>query len=435
MKKLTDSKVFWMIVSLTISIVLWVYVTSMESDEVKQTLKGVRVELLGESTLRDSRNLVVTGLSSNTVSVEITGPRRVIASMNADKVTAQIDVSKLAQSAYTSLPYTVNYPNGTDTANITVTRKVPDTISFTVSKLNSKSVPVRGVFNGTIAEGYTAEPANYEPSEITVSGPDAYLRNISYAWVNFGSAETNTTYTVETGFTLRNEADEDVETEGVTCSTDVVTATLPILQKKTLPLTVNLIYGAGADEGNTKLSIEPSEITLAGDSAILSSMNNIPIATIDLSDFASTFNSKYPINFDNSLVNISGLTEAEVKVELIGLETRNFTVRNLQCRNVPEGFEANIVSEAIVVRMRGTPEELETLNADDILAYADFSDYDITTGSHLIPVKIQVDGSNECGAVNGSYSISVEIGKQEKEIAQRDLTKAVRQLTEKEENE
>ena len=411
MKKITDNRVFWAVMSLLISVVLWVYVTSLESDEFKQTLRGVRVELVGESVLRDNRSLVVTDLSSNTVNIEISGPRRIVASLNADKVVAQIDVSKLSQSAYTSLPYTVSYPNGTDTSNITVTRKVPDTVNFTVSRMNSKSIPVRGSFNGVVADGFTAEPAVFEPSEITVSGPEAYLKNIAYAWVSFGSAQIDKTYSLETGFTLMTDSETPAETDGVSCSADVVTATLPILQKKTLPLAVNLIYGAGANETNTKVIVEPGEITLAGDSSILASMNNIPIATIDLTDFSSTFTSRYPVSFDNSLVNISGITEAEVKVEIVGLETKNFTVRNLQCRGVAEGFVADVVSQAITARLRGPAEELNNLNADNILAYADLTDYEITTGSHLIPVTVQVDGSTNCGAIGDSYSVSVEIRK------------------------
>ena len=409
MKKIYNSKIFLLVVSLIISLALWLYVTSQESEEYRQTLRGVRVELVGENLLKDNKNLVVTDLSTNTVSVEITGPRRVVASLSSDSVTAQIDVSKLSQSAYTSLQYSLSFPNGTDTSNLIVNRKVPDTVNFTVSKLNSKSIPVRGSFNGNVAEGFTAEPVVFEPSEITVSGPEAYLKNISYAWVSFGSADVETTYSTETGFTLLNDMDEPSDIDGVTCNVDVIKATLPILKMKTLPLNVNLIYGAGANETNTKVTVNPAEITLAGDSAILSSMNNIPIATIDLTEFATTYSATYPVYFDNSLTNISGITEADVKVEVVGLETKNFTVRNLQCRGVADGYAADIVSQALTVRLRGPKEALNALRSDDILAYADLTDYEITTGSHLVPVRVQVDGSNDVGAIGDVSYISIEI--------------------------
>ena len=86
MKKIYDSKLFWVIVSCVLSFVLWVYVTSVQSDEVRQTFRGVRVEMIGENVLRDSRGLVITDLSTSTVSVELIGPRRVIAAMSMREV-------------------------------------------------------------------------------------------------------------------------------------------------------------------------------------------------------------------------------------------------------------------------------------------------------------------------------------------------------------
>ena len=235
MKKIYDSKLFWVIVSCVLSFVLWVYVTSVQSDEVRQTFRGVRVEMIGENVLRDSRGLVITDLSTSTVSVELIGPRRVIAAMSPEDIRAQIDVSKLTQSSYASMQYTIAYPNRTDTTSISVSRKVPDTVNFTVSKLNSKSIPVRGSFNGSIADGFTAEMVTFEPSEITVSGPDAYLRDISYAWVSFGSETISSTYSIETGYTLMNSSDEEADVSGISCSSDVVRATVPILEMKSLP--------------------------------------------------------------------------------------------------------------------------------------------------------------------------------------------------------
>lgn len=48
MKKIYNSKAFWMIVSLLASLAIWVYVTSVETDESKTTFRGVKVELVGE---------------------------------------------------------------------------------------------------------------------------------------------------------------------------------------------------------------------------------------------------------------------------------------------------------------------------------------------------------------------------------------------------
>lgn len=408
MKKLYDSRAFWMIVSLLASLAIWVYVTSMQSTEFSQTFYGVEVELVGESALRESKNMVITDLDTSTVTVRITGPRRIVAGLDPSDLKACVDVSKLSRAAYTTQQYYISYPDGTDTTNINDSNKSPSTISFMVSPLNTKTVQVRGSFDGSLAEGYTAETPVFEPSTITVSGADANLKDVSYAWVTFGKENVDSTYKVETGFTLMNENGEECSTVGLTCSEDVVTATLPLLLVKEVPLSVDIIEGAGATKANTKIKVEPDSITLAGDSAILTGMNKIVLDTIDLSDFEKTFSQTYTIPIDNDMNNLTGVTEAKVTVEVVGLETRTFKVKNISCTNVTEGYEADIISESIDVIIRGTSEQLDRLKGDNIRAVADLTDYKESTGQFMPNVKIVVDGFTDVGAI-GQNTISIEI--------------------------
>lgn len=410
MKKLYDSRSFWMIVSLLASLAIWVYVTSMESTEFTQTFYGVEVELVGEDNLRDNKNMVITDLDTSTVTVRITGPRRIVAGLDASDLKACVDVSKLSRSAYTTQQYYISYPDGTDTTNINDSNKSPSTVSFMVSPLNTKTIQVRGSFDGSLAEGYTAETPVFEPATITVAGADANLKDVSYAWVTFGKDNVDSTYKVETGFTLMNEQGEECSTVGLTCSEDVVTATLPLLLVKEVPLSVDVIEGAGATKANTKIKIEPDRITLAGDSATLTGMNKLVLDTIDLSDFEKTFSMTYTIPIDNEMNNLTGVTEAKVTVEIVGLETKIFKVKNISCINVTDGYTAEIISESIDVVMRGTAEQLSQLKGDNIRAVADLTDYNESTGQFMPSVKIIVDGSTEVGAV-GENTISIEIKK------------------------
>jgi len=164
MKKIYDSKAFWIIVSLLISLTFWIYVTSVESDEFKQTFRGVPVDLINENILKDSRNLVVTDLDTNTVTVEVIGPRRIVGSLDADDIVAQVDVSKLTQPAYTSQQCYISFPDGIDSSSVEVLKTTPSSVNFLVSRLSSKQIPVRGGFEGDVAEGYTAEVPVFEPS-------------------------------------------------------------------------------------------------------------------------------------------------------------------------------------------------------------------------------------------------------------------------------
>lgn len=413
-KKLYNSRAFWVIISLICSVIMWVYVASVETEEFKQTFRGVRVQLVGETLLRDSKNLVITDMDTSTVTVEVVGPRRIVGSLDSDNIYAQIDVSKLSRAAYTSQQYSVIFPDGTETGNLSVTRKTPETINFMVSAQTTKSVQVRGSFDGSIAEGFIAESVVFDPATITIAGPEAYLRNVDYAWVSFGKENVDSTYEVETGYTLMTADNIPASTAGLTFSTDVVTATLPLLTVKDISLGVNLIEGGGATAENTKVTIEPESVSLAGDSKLLAGINKINLASIDLTDFTTSFSDTYVIPIDNELRNITGATEAKVTVEIVGLETRNVKVTNISCINVTEGYVADILTRSLNVTLRGSPESLAMLKEENVRAVADLADMNESVGTYMPRVRIYVDGYTDVGAIKAGgtdYTIYIQIEK------------------------
>ena len=412
MRKLYDSKLFWAIIALLASVSLWVYVINQETEEYKQTFRGVKVELVGEDILLNSKNMVVTDLSTSTVTVEISGPRRIVGTWSSNDLVAQVDVSRLTQSAFTSLQYTVKYPDGIDTSSVKTNSKTPETVNFMVSEQTKKVVPVVGSFEGSVAEGYTAETPEFEPTTITVYGPETYLKGINRAWVEFGSGEVSSTYSVDIGYVLQNEAGEECSTTGLSFSDDTVRATLRVLAVKEVPLDIDLIPGAGASSANTKYSIEPESIILTGDTSILSGLNRISLATLDLTDFENTFENRYLIRYDDGLKNLSGFTEAEVSVEIVGLEIRSFSVpqENMTCINVTDGYTADVLSENLVVRLRGSAEDMNEVRSENIRVVADLKDYNTSVGQYMPPVKVSVDGFPNVGTI-GNYTISIEIRK------------------------
>lgn len=406
--KLFQSKAFLVIVSLLVSIVLWVYVSGVDGEEITQVFRGVKVEFVGEDVLRNARNMVITDIDTSTVTISVRGPRRIVGTLDASDLVAQIDVSKLARASYTSQQYSIIFPVGTDTSNLTVRSKSPETINFMVSTQTSKTVQVRGSFNGELANGYTAETPVFEPATITISGAEANIKDVSYAWVTFGEDNISSTYEVETGFTLMDEAGDPCSTAGITFSDSVVTARLPVLILKEVKLGVNLIEGAGATTENTVVKIEPESVMLAGDSAMLDGMNRIVLDTIDLTSFASSFTDVYTILLDNNVKNTTGITEAKVTVQIAGLSTKSFHVRNISYVNLADGYEVEVISQSIEVTLRGTEEALAQIKSDNIRAVADLSDYKESTGTYMPDTKIYIDGFPDVGAI-GDEPVTVEI--------------------------
>ena len=402
----------WAVISLLASLIIWVYVTSIDSDEYRQVFRNVPVEFVGSDVLRSSKGMEITSVDVSSVTVEISGPRRIIGSLSSSDLVAQIDVSRLSQSIYTSQQYTIMFPDGTDTSNISVIRKTPDTVTFTVASVIDKTVQVKGSFLGEVAEGYLAEKIVFEPATITLRGPETYLKDVEYVWLTFGDGVISSTYSEETGFVLMDANGEECSTNGITFSSETVTATIPLIAVKEVPLDVNLYYDAGASEQNTIVTITPKSIQLSGDSALLADINRIVLDTIDTTSFTTTYQDSYPIKISNELNNITGVTEATVNVEIIGLETKTYSVQNIIASNIPDGYEASVLTQQLNVKIRGTRDVLNGIIAENITVIADLSDFSAASGVFNAQVRIRIDGTNEAGAI-GEYSVSVELRKAE----------------------
>ena len=413
MKKITDNNIFWMVVSLLASLTLWIFVSSNENDTISKQFNGVTVELLGESILQESKGLTVSDLSTNTVSVTISGPRRILSTLSSDSLKATVDVSKLSQSAYATMQYSISFPNGIDTSSLTVSRKVPDSVNFTVSKIIEKEIPVKGIFNGFAKEGYSVESIQCSPSTIIVSGPEYIVNTISYISAEVTAEDITSTYVEEVGITLNSESGSRIEKDGLTFSSDIVTVTVPILAIKNVNLGVSIISGGGVDENNYNVSIEPQYITIKGDTQKIGSLNQLIIGSVDLSQVESSpYTKTFSITLDNDITNVSGETEAEFTIEFLGVETKTLNVTDFRIENCPEGYESKVENNKLTVKIRGTSENISQIKDSNVYIVLDMTEFTNQTGSVDVPAKVYVEGYENCGAV-GSYSVQVTLKKVE----------------------
>ena len=181
---------------------------------------------------------------------------------------------------------------------------------------------------------------------------------------------------------------------------------------KEVELTVDVIPGGGAAEGdsNVTVDIEPKTITISGEAADLAELDSISLGEIDLSQVFGTETRRMTIPLDASLTNVSGPAEATVTVQVEGLSTKTLEVTNINTSNEPDGYHVDVVTQSLTVMVRGTQEAVDAVVASQIRVVADLSDLDLSTGTRTVPVRVYLDGSSEVG-VMGEYNISISISR------------------------
>ena len=399
--KIYDSKVFWAVVSLILSLILWSYVSNIDGSIMDKTFSGVEVQFSGRDELISQKGLTITNVENTAVSVRLRGTRSVIAGIKASDIKAVVDVRSINQPCDISLAYDLTFQNGVDQSGITIVSKTPDTIGFSVVKNASKSVPVKGSFEGSIEEGCVAEEIVFDPETIIVEGPESILDTIDHAWVSFGKYERiNASYSVDTGFELRDAEGNRVPTNELILRTDKINATQPIQKTKELPLSVNIVNGGGVTEKDCKISIEPKNISVVADSRLIDDKSSIVLGTIDLSTFKDSYEHTFTIPLEEGVDNITGVTEAVVKIEIPHVKTRTLNVSNISCKNCSDGYSAVINSEVVEVTLRSLDEAaLNSVKADDITIVVDLADYGSTAGQIRANGTVFVSGISNVGAI------------------------------------
>ncbi len=410
--KIWDNKALMVLVSIISAILIWVYVTTTEGDVRDKTFEGVQVVLNGAEGLRDRENFVISDLSANSVTVTLRGTLRTLSKLTANNITAVVDVSKITSKGNNTMPFTMEYPSGIDKSSIDLVSSLPETVSFYVDKASSKSIELKGEFTGSVVEGFAAGTISFEPREVTISGPEKEINRVAYALVQIPRENVDKTLKFDSEYTLVDAEGKEIELGNIRLETQTVSVTLPITATKEVPLSVDIIDGGGATMENVKLKFEPETITIAGDAATLEGINKISLGTIDLASFVSTLEEKFPIVLDNEVSNVTGLTEAKVTVEVLGLKTAIFNVSNISIINTPAGRTSSPVTEMVEVMLRGNQDVIDKVKANNIRAVIDLAEIGSNPGVFHVNAKIYVDGYTGVGAVcvdEDDYKLYVKI--------------------------
>ena len=409
------SKLFSLIVSVLAAMCLWVYVMTVVNPDVDLVIGNIPVTFSGAEVLQEDHGLVITGDYQEFVSVHFYGKNADLKTLDQhkDELKAVIDVSKVRSTKDYTMSYDITLPSAVSASSITRADKTPTSITFTVERQIRKSVEVKGDFsNVRIAEGFMLDSTSFDYDSITVEGPESIVGTIDCAQVTLDRSNVDKTITETVSYVLLDKDGNQVDTSELTLSADAVEVTMKIVKYKVVPLEVEFIDGGGATrDANTRIDIEPKTIMLAGDASAIDSTTKLILGTINLSSFATDFSATYTIIPPNGTENMTGVTEATVRVSITGVATKSFSVNpeNIVCINVPDGYTAENITQALNVTVRAPQEVLDQISEVNLRAVADLSNLGTNASGVFTPtVEIKIDGFPEAGCV-GEYKIYITL--------------------------
>lgn len=410
MKNLKNGRAFNITVAVFLALVLWLYVINVENPTGDTTFRNFPIQVQGADTLKNA-GLMVTNLDRDTLKIKVTGRRKTLMQIPRSKLSATLDLSGITGPGTWTLTCHVSLGGTVSEGSVSVSESKDFLVTATVEKTASKVVPVQSQFRGTLAAGYEADPIQMEPSTLEITGPEDYIQQISSALVDVPGEDLSQSVSGDMPFLLLDQEGNTLSTEHLILSAEEIAITLPVVKVYEIPLSVEFVAGGGAAEEDVTCTISPQTVRLSGDDEVLSSMKELVIGQVDLSQVFTLRNFTFPIQLPQGITLRSEETQASVQVSLQDLPMRSIATSQITLSNIPRGWNASLVNSSIQVWVRGEEEVLNRITGENIRVEVDLSQVQPTAGQRRAEAKVSLVDAEGLGVVGTDYSVAVSLSR------------------------
>ncbi|MGN1025311.1 MAG: YbbR-like domain-containing protein [Faecousia sp.] len=370
------SKIGYIALSVLIAFGLWLYVITSVSPGSEDTYDDVPVILSGETVLQE-RGLMITSVSSDTVTLKLSGNRSDLAQVNRGNITVKADLSKIYEpGSQLQVSYSISFPGNLPSNAFVIESKNPGYLYVNVERRVTKEVPVEIQWIGSAPEGYLSDRENstLDYTSVSVTGPESVTDRIEKAVIQADLTDQRESISQSFRYTLCDGEGNPVDAELITTNVEEVRLDVRIQKVKDITLVYNIVEGGGATRDNVSVTMSAETIRVCGSEVAIDAMEDqLVVGTINLAELTKSGTMTFQVLLPEGITNLSAITEVEATVLLSGLTTRDYVLENIQSINIPEGMEAELITEKLTVTVRGPAELMSKLTAENITATVDFT--------------------------------------------------------------
>ena len=407
----TKQKIIVQIVSLFISIGLWLYVTNTENPIRTVEVSKVPVQLLNANDL-SKQGMALVPNQSIYVDLKVEGYSQDVYKLNKDNFSIKIDLAEYAlKLGDNSIPITiVDTPSNVtvkNTSNLVVTVKIEEIIEKDFNVESRIDVAAK-------ANYYVAQP-QINPETVTVSGPKSLVSQVKGVVVL--GQEDNVFEDIVKNYEVVAIGDSGDTVEGVKLSTERVQVIIKVNPGKSVPIKVGTIGNAGYNINIASMELSQNYVEITGPQYILDSISEIYTEAIDLSRITKNSNMKVDLIFPDGIekASISYVT-VSIEVEEAKESQENEVTREFEVEYTTSGlasdFNMTASSNKVKIVLKGSKNKLDSINIENIVASIDLSSI-TDTGQYTETPAVNITGDAEGVEIISVESIIINVTKEE----------------------
>lgn len=264
------------IMSLIFAIILWSYVKGEANFITSSNFKNIEVTYDGLNHLKE-KNLTIISPKEASVDVKLQGYNSYMRNVTRDGIVAKVDLSKLTEGEH-SVPINVSYID----LGISVTNTTPRKIPFKIDKVIEENSTANLVFDNKLEKGLSLGDLERK-IDVKVKGASIYVGKINKIESHIDLKDISESTSLETEIHAYDDTGKLIKEVEITPST--VKVDLPILKSKTVPIKLKFNENTSQNIVTSDFSIEPSSVTIRGNSDVIDSIDFIETKPVNFYNF------------------------------------------------------------------------------------------------------------------------------------------------------
>ena len=410
MKNLFYREKFIIILSIVLAFIIWLIISSNENESRPITISDIpiNIELSGVAV---SDGLRVFSGNNLTAEVSVTGNRIVVGQLSKSdiRVIAQQASSITAPGNYTleltarkaSTLTDYEFYSGVTPGFITVMVDRYKEVEFTVEDgIKYKSDPK-----------YFAGSTVFSSPKVRISGPESEISKVQKIVAEAEvSGVLEKTKNLTAPLVMYDSYGDVISSENIVLSVDSEDVTIPILLRKTLPVTpVFKNNPESLSASSSRVKVTPSSMEIAAPEEIFETMTTANLVSLDFST-VNLDKTTFDLSLDLPIgcKSISNVYNVALTIDLSGYTSATKTLTNFEFINLPENKQASVSTKEISVAVIGSSSQIGDVVNSDLIGQIDMSERKDFTGSTEVPVRVKINNRNTCWAY-GEYKVNIEV--------------------------
>lgn len=264
------------ILALSLALVVWFYVHGDRPQpiyEVTQTIEDVLVEWELDP------NYVVTGITSDRVSVTVRGPQSIMAYFSAADIRVSLDAAGLEEGSHV-IPLHVDLPS-----NVRLISMSPNPMEIVLDLWTSKTMAVSLELTEPLPADILLQEAIIQPFEVVIDGAATYVDSVTKVVAPY-SYEQLGAQVEDLNLVARDSAGRAVPQVNIQHS---VSITLRLLHRKTVAVEIPNREEVLLEEAIASISFEPQEIIILGSKPAVDQLQGVLTEPLPLEEILAVY--------------------------------------------------------------------------------------------------------------------------------------------------